>query len=104
MVFSRAPMANRIEILQSESDRIHHVVTARTRGIGPMRGETLANWQRGRNGVVVERGHIGRRWRWRFTNEVRQNPVTPQYGRRTRRVGSHGKNAPLPEQPAPLAL
>ena len=54
--------------------------------------------------IVLQRGHVGGGRRWRCAENVLQDPLAANHGRGAGRVGGHGQNAPLAEQPAPHAV
>src|SRR2546425_5550744 len=97
----RSPMANGVEVFQSEPDRVHRFVAARADGVLAMllhafpQRERLSAFR-----IFLQRRNVRWRRRWRYAQQVRQNPLStfdwrcPVWIRRDR------QNAGLPKQSA----
>ncbi len=98
------PAADRVEVLEREAHGVHQLVTARAGDVGPVLGQPLANRERRRDRVVLQRRHVRRGRRRRRAEDVLEDPLAADHGRRAGRVGGHGQDTPLAEQAAPHAV
>ena len=95
-----APLSDGIEILERESDRVHHFVAARADRIGAVLFHAFAQRQRFAIAIFFERRNIGRRRSGRNSEQIRENPFAALHRRRAIRIRGHSKNAALAEQTA----
>ncbi len=91
---SRAPRPDGVEVFQGEPDGIHHLVTARARGVRAVLHHLLTHRPGGlaRFGFL-ERGDVGRRRRRRRAENILEHPLPTENGRRTGRMGCDGEQA-----------
>ena len=94
-----APLAQRVEVLQAESERIHTRVTARAGGVRAVLLEHLAHGGcLCRLRLVEIRVHARRRRRHRSRQNVLEQPLAANRGRRAMRIGRNRQDARLAEQ------
>src|SRR5262249_49172560 len=99
-IFQITPTANRVVILERETNRIHQVVATRAIRTGTMFGKTLPNRQAFGKRIFLQRRRVRRR-RWRRRAEqIAENPMAANDRRSARRVGSDTQNTPLPQEAA----
>ncbi len=98
------PAADRVEVLEREAHGIHQLVTARAGDVGAVLGQPLADRERRRDRVVLERRHVRRRRRRRRAEDVLEDPLAADHRRRAGRVRGDRQDAPLAEQAAPHAV
>ena len=96
---SRAPGADRVEILERQSQRIHQLVAARARRACPVLLEALADRMRlRRRALLFERRYVGRRRGRRRAEQVVENPLAADDGRGPAGVRRDKQNRALAEQ------
>ena len=79
-------------------------MAARAGDVGAVLGQPLADRERRRDRVVLERRHVRRRRRRRRAEDVFEDPLAADHGRGAGRVRGHRQDAPLAEQAAPHAV
>ncbi len=104
LVFDHSPASDGVEPFERQADRIDHVVTPRAGRVGPMLREPLPAGQTAVHGVVLERRHVGQRWRRRHAEQVVEHPLAANHRRRPGRVRRDGQDAALPQQSAAPAV
>ena len=101
----RAPLADAVEVLERQAERVHHVVTARAGRVLPMLRDPLAHRQHGRGKRRrLELGDVRRRRRRRDAEQVLENPLAADDRRRAIGIRRHREDAALPEQTAAHAV
>ena len=97
--FLLAPLANAVEILQTETNRVHARVAGRAHRVLAMLLHALAKRAGERRFFAfLQFGHVGRRGRGRCAEEVFEHPFATFDRRSARGSGSHGENACLRQQ------
>ena len=99
------PLADGVEVLQREAERVHPRVAARADRIGAVLLHPLAHRQRPcrRCSLSFERRHVRRRRRRRRAEQVLEHPLAAHHRRGAVRIRRDRQNAALPEQAAARA-
>src|SRR5438128_2139092 len=73
----RSPMANDVEVFQSEPDRVHRFVAARADGVLAMLLHAFPQRERlGAFRIFLQWRNVRWRRRWRYAQQVRQDPLS----------------------------
>ena len=104
--FLRPPLADAVEVLEREAERIHHAVAARARRVLAVLLQPLAHATSAPRPLSFsfECRHVRRRRRAAACQDVLQDPLAAQHRRRPVRIRRHRQDAALTEQPAALVV
>ena len=104
-VARRPPLAECIEVLEREAERIHPHVADGARRVLPVRFHLLPDRHRlGVGAALIQQRDVGWRRRRRCAEDVVEQPAAAQHRRRAVRIRRDGQDAALTEQPAPHAV
>ena len=88
---------------QAKAQWVHARMTGRAHAVAAMQLQLLAQRGTRRDGLLVERRHVGRGRRGRGAQEVLQDLLAPDHGRRPRRIAGDAQHAGVAQDSATLA-